>query len=83
MTQNEPGSVVALTAQTQQVLVQAQRQIEFAAEHVIARLPIGNLKELRRENPAAPTALVRGHRHGPFPARHKPLTACNTAPKAL
>ena len=22
-----------------------------------------------RENPAAPTALARGHRHGPFPAR--------------
>ena len=47
MTQNEPGGIVALTAQTQQILVQALRQIEFAAEHVIARLPIGNLKELR------------------------------------
>ena len=47
MTQNEPGGIVALTAQTQQILVQALRQIEFAADHVIARLPIGNLKELR------------------------------------
>ena len=35
MTQNEAGSVVALTAQTQQILGQALRQIEFAADHVI------------------------------------------------
>ena len=31
MTQNEPGVIVALTAQTQQILGQALRQIEFAA----------------------------------------------------
>ncbi len=36
MTQNEPGGIVALTAQTQQILVQALRQIEFAADQVIA-----------------------------------------------
>ncbi len=47
MTQNEPGGIVALTAQTQQILVQALRQIEFAAVHVITGLPIGNVKELR------------------------------------
>ena len=35
MTQNEPGGIVALAAQAQQILVQALRQIEFAAEHVI------------------------------------------------
>ena len=35
MTQNEPGGIVALTAQTQQILVQALRQIQFAAERVI------------------------------------------------
>jgi hypothetical protein len=45
--ENEPAGVVALMAQAQQILVQAQRLIEFAAVHVIARLPIGNLKELR------------------------------------
>ena len=39
VTQNEPGGIVALTAQTQQILIQAQRQVEFAPERVIARLP--------------------------------------------
>src|SRR6266568_9374701 len=47
ITQNEPGGIVALAAQTQQTLVQAQRQIEFAADQVMERLPMGNLKELR------------------------------------
>jgi hypothetical protein len=47
VTQNEPADIVALTAQTQQILVQALRLIEFSPAHVIARLPIGNLKELR------------------------------------
>src|SRR5215468_1162462 len=48
MTENEPGRVVALAAQTQQLLVQAQRQIQFAAVDVIARLPIRNIDPLRR-----------------------------------
>ena len=47
MTQNESGGIDALTAETQQILTQAQRQIEFAAVHVVARLPIGNVKVLR------------------------------------
>ena len=47
MTQNEPGGIVALTAQTQQIVIQAQRQIEFAAVRVIPRLPMGNLKKPR------------------------------------
>src|SRR5438270_2157098 len=47
VTQDEPGGIVALTAQTQQILVQALCQIQFSAERVIARLPVGNLKELR------------------------------------
>ena len=47
MTQNESGGIDALTAETQQILTQAQRQIEFAAVHVIARLSIGNVKVLR------------------------------------
>ena len=38
---------MALTAQTQQILVQAQREIELATERVIERQPIGNVKELR------------------------------------
>ena len=33
--QNEPGGLVALMAQTQQILIEALRQIEFAADHVI------------------------------------------------
>ena len=47
MTQHHAGGIVALAAQPQQVLVQALRQIEFAAERVMAGLPIGNVKELR------------------------------------
>ena len=45
MTQNEPSGVVAQAAQMQQILVQALRQIEFAAGRVKARLPIGDVKE--------------------------------------
>ncbi len=45
MTQSEAGRVVSLSAQTQQILVQAVRYIEFTAVHVIERLPKGNLKE--------------------------------------
>ena len=46
MSQNEPGGVAALTAQKQQILVEAQRQLKFAADRVIECLPIGNPKEL-------------------------------------
>src|SRR5215813_6248428 len=47
MTQNQAGGIIALAAQTQQILIYAPRQIQFAAVHMITRLPIGNLKELR------------------------------------
>ena len=47
MTQNETGRVVPLTAQTQQILVQALGQVQFAAVRVITRLPIGNLNKLK------------------------------------
>ena len=47
MTQSEAVSVVSFSAQTQQIVGQALRQIEFAADHMIDRLPIGKLKELR------------------------------------
>jgi hypothetical protein len=46
VTQNEPGRVVALTAQTQQVLSETLRLIQFAPVRVIARLPKWNLNEL-------------------------------------
>src|SRR5262249_25130624 len=39
--QNEPGGVVVLTAQAQQVLVEPARQIEFAAIDVIEGLAVG------------------------------------------
>src|SRR6516164_6504468 len=45
--QNEAGGVVPVTAQAQQIFVQALRQIEFAAVRVIARLPVGDLNEFR------------------------------------
>src|ERR1700730_6661745 len=47
VTQNEPAGIVALTAQTQQILGKALRQIEFAADRVITRLSIRNVKVLR------------------------------------
>ena len=40
MAQNEPGRVIAFTAQMQYILVQALCQIQFATAHVINRLPI-------------------------------------------
>src|SRR5690242_20150844 len=43
--QNKPRRVVALTAQTQQIRVQALRQIKFAAHAVIQCLPMRNVKE--------------------------------------
>jgi hypothetical protein len=46
VTPNESGGIVALVAQTQQIIIQALRQIQFATEHVKPTLPIGNLKEL-------------------------------------
>jgi hypothetical protein len=35
VTHNAPGGIAALAAQTQQILVQAQRQIEFTAVQMI------------------------------------------------
>src|SRR5215471_13385747 len=48
VTQNKRIRSVVLIAQTQQVLSQALRQIEFATEPMMARLPIERLKEFRR-----------------------------------
>src|SRR5580700_6340828 len=45
--ENEPSSIVALTAHTQQTLSQALGQGEFAAVDVIGRLPVGNVNEPR------------------------------------
>src|SRR5215813_10944568 len=47
VTQNEPARIVALTASMQNVLGQAQRQIEFAAVGVISRLSPRGVDELR------------------------------------
>jgi hypothetical protein len=60
VTQNQPGGIAALTAQTQQILVQAQRQIEFPTDHMITRLPIGNAKELRRGTQLLPQLSCAG-----------------------
>jgi hypothetical protein len=46
--QNKPGRIVALAAETQQILVHAQCQIELAADRVIDRLAARDMKELRR-----------------------------------
>src|SRR5262245_41131484 len=54
MPQNEPSGIVALAAQTQQILGQALRQIKFTAIYVIVRLPIRNVKELRGRTQLVP-----------------------------
>src|SRR6516162_10567414 len=46
VTHYEPGGIVPSTAQAQQILIQAQRYIQFAAMRVITGLPAGNLNEL-------------------------------------
>ena len=74
MTQNEAGGIVALTAQMQQILIQALRQIEFAADHMIARLPVGNLKELRGGTELLPQLSCAGIGLAGF-RRRGPLTA--------
>ena len=60
MTQNKPGGIVTLAAETQQILVQTQRQIEFAAVRVIARLPKRNLHKLRRGTQLLPQLSCPG-----------------------
>src|SRR5271166_3262362 len=47
MTQKQSGGVTALTAQPQQILVHAVRQVKFAAVDVMKGLPIGNVNEFR------------------------------------
>src|SRR5580693_2790104 len=47
MRQNEPGGIVPLTAQTQQICVEAMREIQFATNRMVERLRVGHLKELR------------------------------------
>ena len=60
MTQNEPGGIVALTAQTQQILAQALRQIEFAALHMVAGMSKGDLEELRGRTQLLPQLPCAG-----------------------
>src|SRR6516225_7519173 len=47
VTENKSCGVIALSAEMHQILVQPQRQVQFAPLRVIARLPMRNLKELR------------------------------------
>ena len=46
--ENEPGGIVALAAQAEQILVQAMRQLEFTAERMMAGLPKRYPKKVRR-----------------------------------
>src|SRR6516165_6620604 len=82
VTQSEAVSVVSFSAQTQQIVGQALRQIEFAADHMIDRLPIGKLKELRGGTQLLPQLSCAGVAW-PVSGAAKPLTACSTAPRAL
>ena len=49
MTQNETTGIIALVTQTQQILLQVQRQIQFAAVRVMSRLSPEKVNELRGE----------------------------------
>ena len=69
MTQNEPSRVVALTAQAQQILIKALRQIEFAAVYVMEGLPIGNVKELRGRTQLLPQFSSAGEGTAHFRGR--------------
>jgi len=60
VTQNEPGGIVALTAETQQILVQALSQLQFTTGRVVARPPIGNPKELRGRTQLLPQLICAG-----------------------
>src|SRR6516225_12162630 len=64
--QNKPRSVVALSAQAQQIFVQTMRQIQFAADLVIERLRIGNPKELRRRTQLLPQLSCSAKRSSCF-----------------
>ena len=78
MTQNEAGDVIALAAESQQILGQALRHIEFSAVHVIARLPKGNAEELRGRTQTLPQlqCLRVGTSRSEAPS---PLRVCSTA----
>ena len=69
MTQNEPDEIVAFSTEAQQILVQAQRQIDFTAVRVIAEQSERSLNKLRQKRSSRSTASVPAHRHGLFPAR--------------
>src|SRR5438270_9782892 len=60
MSQNEPLSIAALTAETQQILVHAQRQFELAADRVINRLATRDVEELRGRTQPLPQISCPG-----------------------
>src|ERR1700738_1048193 len=62
MTESDPAGVLALTAQSEQIFGQAERQSQIAADVVIDRLPPGNLKELRRSAELLPQLSCAGIR---------------------
>ena len=76
VTHYAPGGIVPPTAQAQQILIQAQRHIQFAAMRVIAGLPAGNLDELDRgtelfpQLPRASVGLARLRRGRAFDDIH-------------
>ena len=60
VTQNKAGRVASLSAQTQQIRVQAHRKIEFTTGRVITRLPKGDLQELRGRTQLLPQFSCAG-----------------------
>src|SRR4051812_40177432 len=60
MSQNEPSGIAALTAETQQILVHAQRQIELAADRVINRLSTRDVEEFRWRTQPLPKVSCPG-----------------------
>src|SRR5258705_9770841 len=60
MSQNEPTSIAALTAEAQQTLVHAQRQFELAADRVINRLTTRDVEEFRGRTQPLPEFSCTG-----------------------
>jgi hypothetical protein len=60
VTQDQSRGVVALAAQTQQVLGQRPGQIEFAAVHMVEGLPKGDVNQFRERTQLLPQFACAG-----------------------
>jgi adenine C2-methylase RlmN of 23S rRNA A2503 and tRNA A37 len=60
VTQNKPTGIIALVTQTQQILLQVQRQIQFAAVRMMSRLSPEKVNEFRGGTQLLPQPQRKG-----------------------